>query len=130
MRSDTRDQIIDIIRKLYHMTCGKLLAFYGVVSISSTRILPSPTLNINNMIFQKPKALSEFTTSKKDLKKGVSRIPLELARIKEENESIEPNFNISDDTEDFSNQMDERTSSYHLNSIPNFQIDKECSEIL
>ncbi|CDW83270.1 protein kinase domain containing protein [Stylonychia lemnae] len=108
MRSDSRDQIIDIIRKLYQIKTVKNLAFYGV----------------------KPKALSEFTTSKKDLKKGLSRIPLEMARIKEENES-EINFNIGDDdTEDFSNQMDERTSSYHQNSIPNFQIDKECSEIL
>lgn len=65
MRSDTRDQIIDIIRKLYSQLTSKTLALYGV----------------------KPKTLSEFTTSKKDLKKGISRIPLELARIKEENES-------------------------------------------
>jgi hypothetical protein len=37
-----------------------------------------------------------------------------MARIKEENET-EINFNTgdADDTEDFSNQMDERTSSYH-----------------
>jgi len=47
--------------------------------------------------------LSEFTTGKKDLKKGLSRIPLEMARIKEENES-DLIFNIStDETEDFSN---------------------------
>jgi hypothetical protein len=28
--------------------------------------------------------LTEFTTSKKDLMKGLKRIPLEMARIKEE----------------------------------------------
>ena len=28
--------------------------------------------------------MSEFTTSKKDIKKGISRIPLEMARIKQE----------------------------------------------
>lgn len=65
--------------------------------------------------------MSEFTTSKKDLKKGLSRIPLEMARIKEENESdLAFNTGGTDETEDFSNQMDERTSSYHQNSIPSF----------
>jgi len=48
--------------------------------------------------------LSEFTTSKKDLKKGLSRIPLEMARIKEENESdLAFNTGGTDETEDFSN---------------------------
>jgi hypothetical protein len=38
------------------------------------------------------------------LKKGLSRIPLELARIKDENEDLELQFNISprgDETENF-----------------------------
>lgn len=39
MRSDTRDQIIDIIRKLYNSTCGKTLPFYGVVCLSQIFIL-------------------------------------------------------------------------------------------
>lgn len=61
----------------------------------------------------KPKNLSEFTTGKKDLKKGLSRIPLELARIKDEDESSsDMQFNFGEDNEDFNNQMEERTSSY------------------
>lgn len=32
MRSDARDQIIDIVRKLYQQQTGKTLALYGVVS--------------------------------------------------------------------------------------------------
>lgn len=74
--------------------------------------------------------MAEFTTSKKDLKKGVSRIPLELARIKDEGDGLGSASIKEADTEDFDHQMDERTSSYHQNSIPNFEIDKECSEIL
>lgn len=80
---------------------------------------------------KKPKNLSEFTTSKKDLKKGISRIPLEMARIKDENEDLELQFNIpSDDQENFNATMEERTSSYNANSIPQFEMDKECSQIL
>jgi hypothetical protein len=47
--------------------------------------------------------LNEFTTSKKDLKKGISRIPLEMARIKDENEAAGEKFNPNEfDQEDFS----------------------------
>lgn len=55
-----------------------------------------------------------------------------MARIKDENEEIELDFNIpSDDTqENFNAQMEERTSSYNANSIPQFEMDKECSQIL
>ena len=35
MRSDTRDQIIDLIRKLYLMNHSKVLPFYGVVIYAS-----------------------------------------------------------------------------------------------
>lgn len=47
----------------------------------------------------KPKSLSEFTTSKKDLKKGISRIPLEMSRIKSEDieEDIENLINSEED---------------------------------
>lgn len=33
---------------------------------------------------QKPKSLIEFTTGQKDLKKNISRMPLEMARLKNE----------------------------------------------
>jgi hypothetical protein len=63
--------------------------------------------------------LTEFTTSKKDLKKGISRIPLDMARIKDENDE-ELDFNIPNDDphDNFNAQMEERTSSYNANSIP------------
>ena len=108
MRSDARDQIIDLVRKLIHHNFNKSLPLYGVVRLFS-----------KFRAKQKPKNLSEFTTSKKDLKKGISRIPLEMARIKDENEDLELQFNItSDDTENFNAQMEGRTSSYNANSIP------------
>ena len=54
-----------------------------------------------------------------------------MARIKDEDDNgTDMQFNIGEDNEDFSNQMEERTSSYHQNSIPDFTIDKECSQIL
>lgn len=84
IRSDARDQFIDIIRKLFHNTASRPLALYGV----------------------KPKNLGEFTTGKKDLKKGLSRIPLELARIKDEDEiggNSDMQFNIGEENEDFNN---------------------------
>lgn len=39
-------------------------------------------------------------------------------------------FNLGEENEDFNNQMEERTSSYQQNSIPDFAVDKECSQIL
>jgi hypothetical protein len=43
-----------------------------------------------------------------------------MARIKDENEDLELQFNIpkEDDTENFNAQMEGRTSSYNANSIP------------
>jgi hypothetical protein len=32
--------------------------------------------------------LVEFSTSKKDIKKGISRIPLEMARLKDEDSEV------------------------------------------
>lgn len=77
----------------------------------------------------KSKSLMDFTTTRKDLKKGVSRIPLELARIRSEdivqiqklNNSCsegKKNNNSSEDGIDISNDVDERNGAYLLNHIP------------
>jgi hypothetical protein len=57
-----RDEIIGIIKKVFHSLKKMNLPIYGV----------------------KPAKLGDFATSKKDVAKGMSRIPLDLARIKAE----------------------------------------------
>lgn len=80
--------------------------------------------------------MTEFTTSKKDMKKGVSRIPLEMARIKSEdiqdnNSAHQSNLTQSErDDFDYSHNMDERENAYHNNRIPILEMDKEFTQIL
>ena len=61
-KSEYRNEIITILKASYLSVCKRDLPIYGV----------------------KSKGLKDFTTSQKDVKKGICRIPLELARIREE----------------------------------------------
>jgi len=110
MRSEARDQILDVIKRVYYSINNANLPIYGV----------------------KPKSLVEFTTSIKDMKKGISRIPLEMARLKNEDilQSNTPGTVEKDDEFDFNQQMDERGNAYINNHLPAMEIDKEASAIL
>jgi hypothetical protein len=57
-----RDKILRSIKIAYHFKKKKNLPIYGI----------------------KTKELREFTTTEKDLKRGISRIPLELSRLPDE----------------------------------------------
>ena len=58
----SRDKIISVIKLAYTSRCKQNLPIYGI----------------------KNKDLREFTTTEKDRDKGISRIPLALARLREE----------------------------------------------
>ena len=68
------------------------------------------------------------------MKKGISRIPLEMARLKGEDiQDATPKSTqstIASDEFDFSQQMDERENAYVNNCIPAHEMDKECGMIL
>lgn len=62
LKSDSRDKILNVIKMAYTSKNKANLPVYGI----------------------KNKELREFATTEKDLEKGISRIPLQLARIYEE----------------------------------------------
>jgi hypothetical protein len=79
--------------------------------------------------------LVEFTTSKKDIKKGISRIPLEMARLKSEDIEMSSSIQLKteeskEDQEDYSHQMDERTQSYARNDVPTFEFSDNTPDII
>ena len=75
MRS--RDDIINILKVGYLSKTKQNLAIFGVVSFFQ--------INLD----QQPKILKEFTTTKNDVKKGVSRVPLDLSRLRDEDTAME-----------------------------------------
>ena len=89
-RSEYRNEIITIMKASYMTVCKKDLPIYGV----------------------KPKTLKDFTTSQNDVKKGVCRIPLELARLKEEDTLGEESKETQESEDDFVQAMANRGQQY------------------
>lgn len=103
--------MIDVVKMVFNSLKSENLPIYGV----------------------KSSGLQEFTTSQKDMKKGISRIPLEMARLKEEDiyssnsGSTSSSLGISDsDFENFNQYMNERAGAYAQNCIPTLEMEKEC----
>jgi mevalonate kinase len=65
IKTDFRDEIIEILKQSYKAQTKQSLPLYGV----------------------KFKKLNEFSSTKKDMKKGIKRIPLELARLRDDEQS-------------------------------------------
>lgn len=67
------------------------------------------------------------------MKKGISKIPLDMARLKAEDlqEISSTKGNSANiDEFDFSLQMDERENAYMKNFVPNLEIDKEFNNLI
>jgi len=70
LRCDMRDEVFNTLKLNYLTLCKENLPVYGIV---------------------KAKSLSDFATTEKDVARGISRIPILLARIYEEDVHIEKN---------------------------------------
>jgi len=87
------------------------------------------------------KKLAEFTTTRKDLKKGVKRIPLELARLNKEDPSqtsisdlskqleekakLEIKQEFDSNFDDYASLMQERSTAYAKTSIVSKSLEEE-----
>ncbi len=86
-KSIRRAEVIEVLKARYKELAGRPLKLYSV----------------------KPSNLKDFTTTEKDLKKGISRIPLETNRVKDGDTSASTTTETEPDTnEDYDAQIDSR----------------------
>ncbi len=91
-KSEYRNEIITVLKASFMTVCKKDLPIYGV----------------------KQKTLKDFTTSQNDVKKGVCRIPLELARLKFEDtigDESKPS-EAAAESDDFHESIQNRAKQY------------------
>ncbi len=65
---------------------------------------------------QKPKTLKDFTTTKNDAKKGINRLPLEMARLTDEDSAAAISTEFVEGADNYKAQMDTRVKAFITNA--------------